>query len=455
MVRRFGERLPRLRTRVPGPSSEAVVRRLRAVESPNLVCVAPAPPIVWRQARGANVRDVDGNIYIDLTAGFAVAAAGHSNRRVARAIGAQARRLAHGLGDVHPPEIKLRLLERLSELAPGRLKVTILASAGAEAVEVALKTAWLRTGRPGVLAFTGGYHGLTLGALATTWRREFRDPFRAQLCPGVLFAPYAVPYQAGGADAALATALQETERLLVEAAAAGAPVGAILVEPVQGRGGIVVPAAGFLAGLRSFCDGRELVLIFDEVYTGFGRTGRWFACEHAGVVPDILVVGKALSGALPLSAAVGTREVMEAWPASMGEAIHTSTFLGNPIACAAALAHLEEIERRGLVERARHLGEWLSARLQTWKERHTAVGDVRGLGLMQGVELVEHRGTRRPATEMAARVVQAALGRGVLLLAEGPSANVLAFTPPLVITRLQLEYAVDVVEEEVARAASS
>ncbi|MFO7260803.1 MAG: aspartate aminotransferase family protein [bacterium] len=466
----FGEQLPRMVTAVPGPASRALAQRLAAVESPNITQLSDTGPIFWVEASGANVRDADGNVYVDLTAGFSVAAAGHANERVVRALARQAERLPHALGDVHPADVKVALLERLKELAPGELGVTILASAGAEAVEAALKTAVMRTGKPGVLAFTGAYHGLTYGALATTWRPEFREPFRAQLYRGVRFAPYPYVYRwaeqvhaaVGGGAAALGsaaepevvcrTALEIAARIVDEAAASDVPIGAVLIEPVQGRGGFVVPPPGFLAGLRELADERGLVLIFDEVYTGFGRTGRWFACEHAGVVPDVLVVGKALTGMVPLSAAIGTPEVMSAWPPSTGEAVHTSTFLGNPAACAAALAQLAEIEERGLVHRAATLGSWLRERLDAWADRFPSVGEVRGLGLLQGVELVEDRATRRPATALARRVADAALREGVLLLTEGPAANVLAFTPPLVITEAQLEHALGVVEAALAAA---
>ncbi|HEY8468777.1 MAG TPA: aspartate aminotransferase family protein [Longimicrobiales bacterium] len=485
----FGQMLPRLVTAVPGPASRALAARLAAVESRNITQISDAGPIFWAEARGANVRDADGNVYVDLTAGFGVAAAGHANPRVTRALAEQAARLPHALGDVHPSDAKVALLERLAELAPGGLGVTILASSGAEAVEAALKTALLRTGRPGVLAFTGGYHGLTYGALAATWRAEFRRPFEAQLNRGVRFAPYPYVYRwaeqlagvrgqgegkgegkgglgdGGGrggvregverqedADEVCAEALEAARRIVEASASSDAPIGAVLVEPVQGRGGIVVPPAGFLAGLRALADEHGLVLIFDEVYTGFGRTGRLFACEHWGVLPEVLVVGKALAGGLPLSAAIGTAAVMEAWPPSTGEAIHTSTFLGNPVACEAALAQLAEVEERGLVARAAALGAWLRERLAGWVDRFASVGEVRGLGLMQGVELVEDRATRRPATALARRVADGALRRGVLLLTEGPGGNVLAFTPPLVITEAQLEHALGVLEAELEAA---
>lgn len=448
----FGEALPERVTDVPGPRSRALAGRLAAVESRNITQIGDRGPIFWAEARGANVRDADGNVYVDLTAGFAVTSAGHGNPRVARSVGEQAARLAHGLGDVYPPDVKVALLERLAALAPGRLGVSILASAGAEAVEAALKTALLATGRPGILAFEGAYHGLTYGALAATWRTEFRDPFRAQLYDGVRFVRYPHPYRRRGRGDIAAAALADVRRALEEAEAANRPVGAVLVEPVQGRGGFVVPPDGFLPGLRRLCDERDLVLVVDEVYTGFGRTGRWFACEHWDVEPDILVVGKALTGALPLSAAIGTPEVMDAWPPSQGEAIHTSTFLGNPVGCAAALAGLAELEDHELVDRAARLGRRLRGRLEAWRGRYAIVGDVRGLGLMQGAELVDGRGAApRPATEPAQRIVRAALERGVLLLAEGDDANILAFTPPFVITEQQLDHALDVVEAALAR----
>lgn len=450
-----GTELPRRVSAIPGPASRRLAERLAVVESPNITHLGGTPPIFWAEARGANVRDADDNIYLDLTSGFGVTAAGHANSRVARAVAEQAATLAHGLGDVYPAEVKVRLLERLAELAPGDLGVGILASAGAEAVEAALKTAIVHTGRPGVVAFTGSYHGLTYGALSTTWRSDFREPFRPQLFGGVHFAPYPHPYHhPAGVDPA-EWSLGEVARLVDEANATAAPIGSVIVEPVQGRGGIVVPPPDFLPRLRQFCDERGLVLIFDEVYTGFGRTGRWFASEHWGVVPDLMAVGKALTGMLPLSAALGTPAVMAAWPPSAGEAIHTSTFLGNPVSCAAALANLAEIEEQGLIARAAEAGARVQERLMGWKDSLPLVGDVRGLGLMLGVELVSDRESRAPATEAAGRVVQGALQRGVILLSEGPDANILAITPPLTITELQLEYALDVLEEEIVTASAA
>jgi 4-aminobutyrate aminotransferase / (S)-3-amino-2-methylpropionate transaminase / 5-aminovalerate transaminase len=427
-----GDELPHLLTDIPGPRSRALAERLARVESPNITRLAP-PPIFWVEARGAAVRDPDDNVFIDLTAGFGVAHAGHAQPAVAAAIGAQAHTLAHGLGDVFPPEPKVALLERLAAITPGALSQTVLASSGAEAVEAALKTAVMRTGRPGILAFEGAYHGLTYGALAATWRADFRVPFRRQLYGGVRFAPFPT--------VEAAAALHEVDELLAAAEASDDPVGAILIEPMQGRGGLRVPAAGFLRGLRRRCDGESLVLIFDEVYTGCGRTGRWFACEHDGVTPDILVLGKALTGSIPLSAAIGTAAVMSGWPQSDGEAIHTSTFLGNPVACAAALAQLDAIEAGDLVRKAERLGERIGEKTGSWSSRWPGACESVGRGLLQGVRLAE--------PGQAVRVAEHCLRRGVLLLAEGSTAEVLAVTPPAVITEEQLDFALAVIEESI------
>lgn len=434
-----GDEPGRLVTEVPGPGSRALAARLRDVESRNVTQIGPDGPIFWAEAVGAAVRDVDGNTFVDLTAGFGVAAAGHANAAVARAISEQAHRLAHALGDVHPADIKVRLLERLATLAPGDLSVTILASAGAEAVEAALKTALLRTGRPGVIAFERAYHGLTFGALAVTARSDFRAPFSAWLQDGVRFAPFP---EAGAEEFSRErAALDRVARLMEDAEEGGAPVGAVIVEPVQGRGGLIVPSGGFLRGLRDLCDGERCLLIFDEIYCGLGRTGRWFACEHWGVTPDVMLVGKALTGSLPLSAAIGTPDAMAAWPPSTGEAIHTSTFLGNPVACAAALAQLSEIEQRGLVSRSEALGRAIRTRVAEWKVRRPGIEGC-GLGLLQGVRVRDSRGAAQPMLRPALDLLQ----RAVVALAEGEQAEVLAITPPAVITDAQLDFALDALE---------
>lgn len=418
-----GDSLPEIVTPVPGPRSRELAQRLARAESRNITSLAPSAPIFWAEARGANIRDVDGNVYIDLTAGFGVANAGHAHPGVTSALQQQAAKLQHALGDVYPADIKVRFLERLQRILPPPLRVSILGNSGAEAVEAALKTAVMRTGRTGILAFVNSYHGLTYGALATTHRSHFREPFESQLFAGVRFAPFPSP------EDSLEDALREIDALLD-----AQDIGAIIIEPVQGRGGLVMPHDGLLAALRARCDGDSRVLIFDEIYTGCGRTGRWLSCEHWGVTPDIVTLGKALSGSLPISACVGSEKVMDAWPASTGEAIHTSTFLGNPLACAAAIAQLDVVDSDGLLECALRLGERIRDRVAAWPL------PSRGIGLLQGV-----------VTNHALDICGDCLANGVLLLAEGPAADVLAITPPAVITEPQLDHALDIIEQSISR----
>lgn len=429
----FGERLPSVPVPPPGPASSALAARLADAESRNVTFLSPDWPVFWSEAAGANVRDADGNEYVDLTGAFGVALAGHAHPDIVRAVGRQAARLVHGMGDVHPPETKVELLERLAELAPWRDGRVVLASAGSEAVEIALKTALLATGRPGILAFEGGYHGLTLGALAATARDDFRTPFRPRLYDGVRFAPF--PDLLENGQRAVEPALARVEQALAEAERGDAPVGAVVVEPVQGRGGVRVPPPGFLNGVADAARRAGALLVLDEIFTGLGRTGERFAFVHEGVAPDLLCLGKALGGGLPLSACLGSREVMDAWPPSRGEALHTSTFLGHPLACASALAFLDLLDREDLPARARDVGEALSALLRRSLEGGKGIRGVRGRGALIGIVLDARAADRGGAAAVAA----AALRRGVLVLPAGDRGEVVELAPPVTLTPAQIE----------------
>lgn len=431
----FGEALPSMRVHPPGPRSRELARRLGEVESRNVTFLAPDFPVFWDRAKGANVQDADGNVFVDLTGAFGVAGVGHAHPRVVAAITEQAGQLIHGMGDVHPPVLKVQLLERLMALAPWAEGRAVLASTGSEAVEIALKTAQLATGRPGILAFRGGYHGLTMGALSATSRSDFRLPFGSRVFEGVVRAPFPDPSREGP-DAG-SRALEEVRQLLATAARGPFPVGAVIVEPIQARGGVRVPPPGFLEAVASLAREAGALLVFDEIFTGFGRTGSLFAFQHEGVVPDLLCAGKALGGGLPLSTCMGSREVMDAWPPSTGEALHTSTFLGHPLACAAGLAVLEVLEDGALVERSRMLGSRLLERLRIAATSTDQVREVRGRGLLVGIE------TDRPGG--GAAVATAALGEGVILLPAGDRGEVVELSPPLVISEEQLDRGVEVV----------
>lgn len=445
-----GGSLPIVRTAIPGPESKAWVERLAETECPAITARrarraeaggADQDPIVWQAARGANVQDVDGNVYVDLTSAFAVAGIGHSHPKVAEAAARQAATLPHAMGDVYPGRVKIELAQRLAALAPGDLQVSIFAMSGAEAVDAALKTAAVATGRNTIIAFTGGYHGLSYGALnVTAYRREFREPFRGQLGSFGRHFPYANCYRCpvGRSYPGCAIACLDPVRRALEDPASGLDdVAAVLVEPIQGRGGVVVPPDEWLRGLADLCKAHDLLLIFDEIYTGFGRTGRWFAAEHSGVVPDLMCVGKALGGGFPLSAVIGSRAVMDRWGLSQGEAIHTSTFLGNPLGCAMAMASLDVLEGEDLIGRARHVEALMRRLLEPLAGRHSVIGEVRGRGAMLGVELVLDEG-RTPASALAMTVTRALLHSGFLVLPSGVSGNVIGLTPPMVISEAQL-----------------
>lgn len=445
---RFGTALPELVVRPPGPASRALAERLRAVESRDVTFLSDAWPIFWEAAARSNVRDADGNVYLDLSAGFGVALLGHGHDVVVRAIEEQARRLVHGMGDVHPPVVKLELLERLSALGPWPETRSVLAATGSEAVEVALKTACLATGKPGILAFERGYHGLTVGSLAATWRGHFREPFSARLYPGVAFCPFpqASPSDRNGADAAL-TSLRGA---LARGAPNGDAIGAVIVEPVQGRGGVRVAPAGFMAELSAVVHEAGAVVIADEIQTGLGRCGALFASDVVGLEADLICVGKALGGGMPISACIGSRHVMDAWPRSEGEAVHTSTFMGHPLSCAAALAALDVIEAEDVPARAEALGGRLLATLRERLSGVSGVRDARGLGLLIGIELETGKGS--PAAAPAARVAVAALAQGVIVLPAGDQGEVVELTPAVTLSEEQSGHAVEVLVRAIEEA---
>ncbi|MCX6882724.1 MAG: aspartate aminotransferase family protein [Verrucomicrobia bacterium] len=429
-------------------ATQQVIEQLRRFESRNVTFLEPdgSWPIVWDRAAGTQVWDLEGKEYLDLTAAFGVAAAGHANPRVVAAGQAQMGRLLHAMGDVHPHALKAQLAARLSQLTFGRWNQTegktVFCNSGFEAVEVALKTALLATGRRRILSFAGGYHGLGYGALNATDRGLFREPFLSQLSDfgeSLLFP-------------ANATELDETMTRVKSRLATG-EIGAVLLEPMQARGGIRIPPPSFLTRLRDACDEHGALLILDEIYTGFGRTGRWFACEHSSVVPDLICLGKALTGGFPLSACVGRSELMDAaWPRSQGEAIHTSTFLGHPVGCAMALAQIDELTASNLVQESERKGQAaleslvsLAQKLENSRWTLTA----RGCGLFLGLEITLADG--QPGTAMSLSIIKDLLHEGFILLPEGSAAEVISLTPPLTIHEQDLQRTLQALEIQLRR----
>lgn len=412
-----GTELPRLKTQIPGPNSQAWIDRLAMHECPAITARRERraamlnqhndDPIVWSHAVGSLVVDTDGNRLLDLTAGFGVAAVGHRNPKVVQAGKQQLDTLIHAMGDAFPDTTRIRLLETLAKRTG--LSRSILGCSGSDSIDAAIKTACIATGRSRVLAFSNSYHGLAFGSLPTTdYKSEaFRTPFVNQLGNHVDHTPF------GGA----LPSLQE--------------YGAIIVEPIQGRGGIQEPPDGWLADLIDTAHQAGALVIFDEIYTGFGRTGIPFAFEHEslrGRKPDLVCLGKALGGGFPISVCIGRAEVMDAWGASKGEAIHTQTFLGNPLGCAMALATLEELDR--LLPEVLPKSEWLR------NELHKRGLKTKGRGLMVGIE---HHDTLSLSRNL--------MKRGIIVLPAGPNAEVLALTPPLMITQNQLSFFLNQLDE--------
>jgi 4-aminobutyrate aminotransferase/(S)-3-amino-2-methylpropionate transaminase len=416
-----GQELPSVAVPPPGPRSRALAARVAAVECPAFEerrasraerSGADQAPIVYARGVGANVFDVDGNRYVDLTAGFGALVLGYGPNAATRAAQRAQDELTLALGDVYASEAKVHAVEAIARLLPEAGARVLLGLSGADAVTAALKTAALATGKPRVVAFDGAYHGLSHGPLAACgFAPSFREPFAAQLGTTVAFAPYAGA--AGALDASLSAVRAELAR---------GDVAAVLVEPMLGRGGCVVPPDGFLRALRVLCDEAGALLVADEVWTGAGRSGALSACVAAGVVPDVLCLGKGLGGGVPVSACVGRAHVMAAWGAHGGSIVHTGTHFGSPAACAAVVATLEELRLRNLPARAVSVGDVFRAEL----EAQLGPARVRGRGLMVGVLLDD--------AAHALAVARRMLARGYLVLTGGPQGDVLTLSPPLTIS---------------------
>ncbi|TML32031.1 MAG: 4-aminobutyrate--2-oxoglutarate transaminase [Actinobacteria bacterium] len=424
-----------LRTEIPGPRSREILeRKERVVADPLSVFL----PVVVDEARGATLTDVDGNTFIDFTGGVGCLNVGHSHPQVVAAAQEQLARFSHTDFTIVPYEVYVTLAERLCELAPVQNAKAAFFNAGAEAIENAVKFSRAYTKRPAVIGFEGGFHGRTLLAVSLTSKTH---PYKAGLGP---FAPevYRVPfpnaYRGPSADEALAA----LERALVTQVAAET-VAAIVIEPVQGEGGFIVAPPEFLQGVRRLCDEHGIVLVADEVQTGFGRTGRTWGIEHSGVEPDLVTIAKSIAAGLPLSAVVGKAEIMDA----PGDSAIGGTYVGNPVAQAAALAVLDVFEEEDINARAAAIGETIQARMLAWQERWDAIGDVRGLGAMLAIELVEDRETKEPAANVASAVVEAAAERGLLLLKCGIYSNCIRVLTPLVISDAELDEALEAWEQ--------
>ena len=407
-----------------------------------------ATPVVAARGEGVHLYDENGRRYLDFTAGIGVTSTGHCHPRVVAAARRQVGELIHGQYTTVLHRPLLQLTEQLGEVLPAGLDSVFYANSGSEAVEAALRLSRHATGRQNVVVFAGSFHGRTMGAAAlTTAGTKFRAGF-GPLMPGVAVAPFPTAYRYGWSEEqATAFALAELDHIFATTSSP-ADTAAIFIEPVLGEGGYVPAPPAFLAGLRQRADAHGIVLVLDEVQTGFGRTGRFWGHQHAGITPDVIVTAKGLASGFPLSAIAAPRELMaKAWPGSQG-----GTYGGNAVSCAAALATLEVIAEERLVDNAAEQGRRLADGLRKVAAEHPVIGDVRGLGLMQAGEFTGPDGAPDPAT--AARAQQEACERGLLLLTCGPHANVVRMIPPLVVTAEQIDQAVALWADAVAAARS-
>ena len=435
--------IPTIKIPPPGPNAQALIARDRAVVSPSYT---RGYPLVIERASGSMVEDVDGNVFLDCAAGIAVNSTGHSHPDVVGAIIEQAGRFLHMSGTDFYYELQVRVAEELAALAPwdGGAR-SFFGNSGTEAIEACIKLARYATGRQNIIAFLGGFHGRTMGSLALTASKTVQRRGFGPLMPGVFHAPYADCYRCPlglKPDTCAAECLDYIEQHLFVQLVSPDEVAAVIVEPIQGEGGYVVAPDQFLQRLRELTSSHGILLVVDEVQSGMGRTGRMFAIEHARVKPDVIAMAKGIASGLPLGVAMARTDLMT-WPPGA----HASTFGGNPLSCAAALATLKLLKER-LMANAADVGQYLIAGLSALREKHQLIGDVRGRGLMIGVELVRDRDTKEYAHEERNAVVTAAFRRGLLVLGAGQST--IRFSPPLVLTRGQADIAIRIVDEALA-----
>jgi 4-aminobutyrate aminotransferase/(S)-3-amino-2-methylpropionate transaminase len=435
-----------LRTVIPGPKSQELMRR-RANAVPR--GIYHATPVFAARAEGATVEDVDGNRFLDFAGGIGCSNVGHRADRVVAAVKAQAERFLHTCFSVAPYGDYITLAEKLNALAPGDFpKKTILLNSGAEAIENAVKIARCHTRRPAIICFEDAFHGRTMLTMSLTSKTH---PYKVGFEPfasDVYRIPYAYCYRCSyslkypSCEVFCAHHLEDTFKRVVAASA----VAAVVVEPVLGEGGFVAPPAEFFAVLQDICKKHGILFIADEVQSGFGRTGRLFACEKYGIVPDLLVTAKSLGGGMPLAAVTGRAEIMD----SPGVGGLGGTFSGNPLSCAAALAVIETMERENLSARAELLGERFVARAKEWQRRWPIIGEVRGLGAMQAIELVTSRETREPAKHETEQVMRYCYEHGLLTISAGTYGNVIRILVPLVISEADFDEGLDILEAGLA-----
>jgi len=434
-----------IKTALPGPEAQKVLALDRQFVSPSYT---RDYPLVARRGQGMFVEDVDGNTFLDFSAGIAVVSTGHCHPDVVRAIQRQAETLIHMSGTDFYYALIAQLAEKVAQIAPGSFaKRVYFGNSGTEAMEAALKLARFHTRRPGFIAFLGSFHGRTFGSLSLTASKAVQRDGFGPLLAGVSHSPYPNPYRCAAGHppgACVCDPVEFIEKKLFKTSVPPEEVAAIVVEPIQGEGGYIIPPPSFLPRLRQLADRHGILLIFDEVQCGMGRTGKMWACEHDGVVPDILISAKGIASGLPLGVTVARADIMD-WPPGA----HASTFGGNPVACAAALETIRLLEEK-YIQNAAPMGEYILKRISDWPAKHPIVGHVRGRGLMIGIELVKSQETREPYPEARRQILQRAFEQGLLILGCGEST--VRLMPPLIVEREHADAALEILERCISEA---
>jgi len=439
------KQVPHIKTALPGPEAKKVLALDHQFVSPSYT---RDYPLVARRGQGMFVEDVDGNSFLDFSAGIAVVSTGHCHPEVVKAIQRQAENLIHLSGtDFYYPQIA-QLAEKVAAITPGNFaKRVYFGNSGTEAMEAALKLARYHTRRPGFIGFFGSFHGRTFGALSITASKAVQRNRFGPLLSGVAHAPYPNPYRCAAGHKpgeCECDPLEFIEKILFKTSVPPEEVAAIVVEPIQGEGGYIIPPSSFLPRLRELADRHGILLIFDEVQCGMGRTGKMWACQHDGVVPDILISAKGIASGLPLSVTVARADIMD-WPPGA----HASTFGGNPVACAAAFETIRLLEEK-YIDNAARVGEYILKRISNWPAKHRIVGHVRGRGLMIGIELVKSQETREPFPEARHTILERAFEQGLLILGCGEST--VRLMPPLIVEEQHSDIALDILERCISEA---
>lgn len=423
---------------LPGPKGAGVLALQEQYLSPS---ISTPMPLVWESASDCIVTDVDGNRFIDFTSGVLVANTGHCHPKIVKAIQEQVGKLINCYDSAHP--LRTKFVQKLAELAPEDLKRVLVLSSGSEAIDAALKVARVATGKYEIIAFDGAFHGRTYGAMSVGGMTGTKRGF-GPLVPGVLRAPFPDYYRSAPGETAEdvdARCLEALEQVMVTQSSGS--VAALITEAYQGGGGSLVPSAAFVQGLRAFCDRHQILMIFDEVQSSFGRTGKMFAFEHFGIVPDIIVLGKGIASGLPTAAVIARRSIMD----GLKRGSLSSTYGANPLSCAAGLASIEVIEEEGLVANAASMGRLMMDRLNTMREHHRMVGDVRGMGLAIGMEFVKDKDSKQPDPEAAQHFIRRLLTSGLSVMAPiGRAGNVVRIAPPLTISKELTNEGLDIIE---------